>query len=117
MHESSMHVSEPILCYKGTIEKPRWMDVDEGMFYSNNIGSIELENICVMFLEMYSTLCHLEADIPRSQWQQPFLPFFRLLGLRAPFHEVKVDIVLSFGLTELKAEICWTENVRILPFV
>lgn len=71
----------------------------------------------ILALEMYSTLCMIEADT--SQISEVLRP--RRAGItsngqprtrRQEYHSMEFDIVLSFGLTELKAQICWMEDVR-----
>lgn len=57
---------------------------------------------------MYSTLCHIEADmsaLTRSLSARKKLNTLQL------YYQMDYDVVLSFGLTELKAHISWKENV------
>ena len=56
---------------------------------------------------MYSTLCRVRGDTTE---------LCKSLQLRveaAEFYEIKFKVVLSLGLTELKAHICWEEDVSI----
>ncbi|EDR07861.1 uncharacterized protein LACBIDRAFT_298114 [Laccaria bicolor S238N-H82] len=85
-------VSVEILCFRGQRENPRWMDVDP---------------------EMYSTLCAVQADTSllsaslKPQWTR----LEEVIGLpRSQYYKMEFDIILSFGLTELKAQVCWEEN-------
>ncbi|KAF9047815.1 hypothetical protein BJ165DRAFT_1344346 [Panaeolus papilionaceus] len=83
----------PITCYRGKIQKPKWMDEDSSK--------------C-----MYHTLCYVEADtsvLCRSLTPQ-LMPNKKT---PLPYYEIKFDIVLSFGLTEFKAHIAWMEDVRV----
>jgi hypothetical protein len=57
---------------------------------------------------MYSTLCIVEADL--SKLARSLLPK-RRPGNGQYYYELNFDIVLSFGLTELTAQMCWIENV------
>lgn len=57
---------------------------------------------------MYSNLCHIEADTSALSARLKAQPRRRN---RQPYYEMEYDIVLSFGLTELKAQFCWKENV------
>ncbi|KAF8959252.1 hypothetical protein BDZ97DRAFT_1667388 [Flammula alnicola] len=59
---------------------------------------------------MYSTLCEVKADLSRI----PKLPKISNYS-RSKYYTVDYDIVLSLGLTEMKAHICWKENVS--PFL
>ena len=57
--------------------------------------------------ESYSTLCYVKGDL--SQVPKPGQYSDHIRGL---FYKVKYDVILSLGLTEFKAFIAWTENVR-----
>ena len=54
---------------------------------------------------MYSTLCIVKGDT--TELCKSLRP---QLG-EATFYKLKFEVVLSLGLTELKAHICWKENV------
>lgn len=58
--------------------------------------------------DMYSTLCHIEADTSALAMK---LKAQTRRGSRKTYYQMDYDIVLSFGLTELKAQISWKENV------
>ncbi|KAJ7628237.1 hypothetical protein DFH06DRAFT_1480634 [Mycena polygramma] len=75
------HFSTELWTYRGRGD-PRWMDIDP---------------------EHYRLACKIEADTSRL----PKYP--RQVGKRTYF-EFTFEVVLSFGLTELKAEIAWMEN-------
>ena len=60
--------------------------------------------------EMFSTLCTVKADM--SQLASVLKPQRGRGG--AIYYQHYFDIVLLFGLTELKAQISWTEHVRDL---
>ena len=51
-------------------------------------------------------LCTIEADLSRV----PLLPRPKARG-EGSFYRVDYDIILLFGITELKAQIAWNENV------
>jgi hypothetical protein len=57
---------------------------------------------------MYSTLCTVEADV--SRLARSLTPQRRASDGRR-YYVLNFDIVLSFGLTELTAQICWIEDV------
>ena len=64
-------------------------------------------------LALFSTLCYVEADVSHG-----FIRSGNAVGTGKPYHVVEVDVVLSLGLTELKASVSWTENVSVrLPFL
>ena len=54
-------------------------------------------------------LCTIEADLSRV----PILPQPKLTG-KGSFYRVRYDIILLFGMTELKAQIAWMEKVSSL---
>ncbi|KIL64021.1 hypothetical protein M378DRAFT_163735 [Amanita muscaria Koide BX008] len=89
MHPDGMcRIKNEIYCYYGTIQNPRWMDVDK---------------------ESYSKLGVIEADTTRLSRLLPRQVRGKKKN-RTVFYEMHYDLVLSFGLTELKAEIAWQEN-------
>ncbi|PPQ91319.1 hypothetical protein CVT25_006568 [Psilocybe cyanescens] len=53
---------------------------------------------------MYSTLCLVTADTSKL----PMHPHFRC-NSKSVYYQVLYDIILSFGLTELKAQIAWKD--------
>ena len=54
---------------------------------------------------MYSTLCHVKGNT------RELCKSLRPQVEMATFYEIAFEVVLSLGLTELKAHICWEENV------
>ena len=54
---------------------------------------------------MYSTLCVVKGDTTE------LCKSLRPQVEAATFYLIKFEVVLSLGLTELKAHICWEENV------
>ena len=54
---------------------------------------------------MYSTLCNVKGDT--TELFNSLQPQFGA----ATFYEINFEVVLALGLTELKAHICWKENV------
>ncbi|KAH9933533.1 hypothetical protein B0H21DRAFT_699461 [Amylocystis lapponica] len=83
---SSRTISMEILCYKGDSPNPQWTDSEPSMF---------------------STLCSVKADISH-------VPRVPLLGPKSTYHSQDFSVLLSFGMTELKAQLSWIEGVRAL---
>ena len=54
-------------------------------------------------------LCTIEADLSRA----PMLPQPKAKG-KGSFYRVGYDIILLFGMTELKAQIAWKEKVSVV---
>ncbi|KAF8805121.1 hypothetical protein BYT27DRAFT_7105301 [Phlegmacium glaucopus] len=73
-----------VWCYRGDVATPEWKDVD-----TNN----------------YTELCTIEADLSRV----PLRPQQKAGG-KGKFYTVDYDMVLLFGMTELKAHVAWREN-------
>ncbi|KAF8901908.1 hypothetical protein CPB84DRAFT_1708063 [Gymnopilus junonius] len=75
-------VMAQIWCYRGDVENPRWKDVDT---------------------KNYTHICTIITNLSH-------LPLERKVGhSRKPFYQVYFDIVLQFGLTEMKAQVAWQD--------
>lgn len=55
-------------------------------------------------------MCTVKANLAN-------IPIPLCFGFRGLYFEIVVDIILLFGVTELKAQIAWMENVRHRPVV
>ncbi|PBK65402.1 hypothetical protein ARMSODRAFT_1022211 [Armillaria solidipes] len=78
-------LSIDILSYRGALERPCWMDVEESK---------------------YEVLCHVTANTHAAA---------KLLKLRRrpdgkTYFQLECEIILLFRDTEMQAQICWTEN-------
>ncbi|KAI6030474.1 hypothetical protein F5J12DRAFT_902965 [Pisolithus orientalis] len=82
------NVRVDIVAYRGTLKDPLWMDEEA---------------------ELYTKLCTINADT--SKLTSNLQPFQRPSGLGV-YYTFSFDVVMLFGLTELKAQISWQENVR-----
>jgi hypothetical protein len=65
-----------------------------------------------MLSDDFSVLCRVHADTSRVV--STLLPRHEKLG---PYYTLEIDAVLSFGVTELKAQIAWEENVSFIHIV
>ncbi|KAH9485815.1 Heat shock 70 kDa protein 12B [Psilocybe cubensis] len=73
-----------VWCYRGLVAEPRWKDVDTAN---------------------YTKLCTIEIDlsnVPLSPRSKP--------NSAGVYYRLDYDIVLLFGLTELKAQVAWKEG-------
>ncbi|KAF9480734.1 hypothetical protein BDN70DRAFT_893887 [Pholiota conissans] len=80
----SSHLNDDIWCYRGHITEPKWKDVDT---------------------KNYRKLCKIDtklSNLPMKKTQKT-----KGSGV---YYIVKYDIILIFGLTELKAQIAWKEK-------
>lgn len=71
----------------------------------------ELSYTCVLrsFTDAFATLCTVCApldDVPKRVEH----------GKNGPYFESSIDIVLSFGLTEFKAELAWIDGVCLFAY-
>lgn len=57
---------------------------------------------------MYSTLCYVRADTAQIAKTLKPVHSFKDNNL---YYRMSFDVILSFGLTEFKAQISWMENV------
>ena len=62
---------------------------------------------------MFSTLCSVTADT--RQMAKRLKPLKGVGG--APYYKFDFNVVLLFGLTELKAQISWMEDVSLIFIV
>jgi hypothetical protein len=62
-------------------------------------------------IENYTKLCTIEIDL--SHLPLSFRP--KYFG-RGSFYRLEYDIILLFGLTELKAMVAWKQDVGLLLF-
>ena len=83
---------------------PKWKDVDTGETHLRIfICLASLKSL--YFADNYTKLCTIEADLSRAISTQP-----KVRG-KGSFLRVSNDIILLFGMTELKAQVAWRENV------
>ncbi|KAF9783743.1 hypothetical protein BJ322DRAFT_876964 [Thelephora terrestris] len=72
-----------VIKYDGDQKEPRWMDVEQNRF---------------------ETLCHVHADVSAAQYTT------KVGSSRAVCYYREYEVVLLVGLTELKAQIRWTDT-------
>ncbi|KIP02816.1 hypothetical protein PHLGIDRAFT_122128 [Phlebiopsis gigantea 11061_1 CR5-6] len=76
------NISSEVACYRGDRKDPKWMDLEP---------------------ESFSTLCTIHADTSHVTRQ-------KCVGTNGHYYAQTFEIVLSCGLTEMKAQISWMEN-------
>ena len=106
------HVSISIWCYRGAVPEPRWKDVDAGAFSSFPAGSSSffLPADVTMDTDNYAKICSIEVDLSHIS----LIPRYKGNGERGQYFRLDYDLVLLFGLTELKAQVAWKEGVRVV---
>jgi hypothetical protein len=93
------------LCYRGQgTSAPDWLDEDRGQSFPP-FGTMSVE-VLTLVLDHFQTLCSIEADLSGvfSTLEPQSGPF-------GSYYRKELDIVLLFGLTELKAQLCWYDDV------
>ena len=85
--------------------KPKWKDVDTSESYHNHLFSDHFDE---NFADNYTKLCTIEVDLSGAVVTQP-----KTIGMET-FYSVRFDIILLFGMTELKAQVAWKVNVSDL---
>lgn len=77
-----------IQCYRGSLDRPQWRDVDSDMF-----------SISCYITANTSSLTPIQITRTTAGSLRPHV-----------YYRIDFDIVLSFGLTELAAQVAWIEN-------
>ncbi|OJA12685.1 hypothetical protein AZE42_10334 [Rhizopogon vesiculosus] len=79
-----------IICYKGNLQEPKWLDVEQSSF---------------------STLCTIHPDL--SELLQSAHPKQSALD-QSDYYVLDIEVIFLFGQTELKAQVGWKYKVRAL---
>ncbi|KAF7362767.1 hypothetical protein MVEN_00626400 [Mycena venus] len=88
--------STELYAYRGRGD-PQWLDVDP---------------------DLYQVVCTIQADTSRlTKYPNYRRGASASIVPNSMFYELKFDVVLSFGLTELKAQIAWMENASHFIFI
>lgn len=78
--------STDIMCYKGALPDPQWLDVERSSF---------------------STLCTIHADL--GKLYRTLRPK-KSAADQSNYYQINFDVIILFGHTELKAQISWEEE-------
>ncbi|KAF9783757.1 hypothetical protein BJ322DRAFT_877685 [Thelephora terrestris] len=81
--------SPRIVKYTGSLVSPGWEDVEK---------------------EKFETLCYVKADISAAPYTSRYGTNGRI-GYRRDF-----EVILLVGLTELKAQVCWTDSATVSAY-
>ena len=102
--------TDSVWCYRGAVVAPTWKDVDTGQY----LFGLQLRNITYIIgsIDNYMQLCTIEVDLS-------YLPLSPQSSYAwgGTYYRLDYDIILLFGLTELKAMVAWKENVCPLGFI
>ncbi|PPQ91153.1 hypothetical protein CVT25_003058 [Psilocybe cyanescens] len=83
-------MSTSIMCYRGEIDSPEWIDVEPGMF---------------------TCMCSIKADLMDLTKTLKPRTITGKNGQEELYYTINFEIALLFGLTEFKANVIWQENV------
>ena len=68
-------------------------------------------------LDLYSELCTIEVDLSHLWGTSNMETLRNRSGCGVPvYYSVGFDVVMLFGGTEIQAQLCWKENVRLRIF-
>lgn len=95
-------ITSDVTSYHGS-QEPQWTDTEPRLFLTLPFNF----RLLTTRLERFSTLCIVEADT--TPMIKAIKPSRGLDGLL--FYPQQFGVVLLFGLTELKAQLSWTEDV------
>lgn len=94
------NISADIVVYRGRREDPKWIDNESSTSYLSRQPQFLHTKIKS---ENFSTLCTVRADTSQIIKKKHD-------GPKGTYYTQEYDIVLSCGLTELKARLCWKNN-------
>jgi hypothetical protein len=101
-------VKVSILAYRGDVLDPQWMDKEPGK-HGDNVAT-RIADEWFQMQAHFTTMCHVIADTSTIAHS--------LRAQRAPgvddYYSLHFDVILLFGLTELKAQISWNDMVRLV---
>ena len=97
-----------VWCYRGNVAKPMWKDIDTGKFCWHNL--YQLLDISPLWgytlVDNYTKLCSIEADLSHLR-----LPAKNKSSGVGVFYRLDYELVLLFGLTEMKAQVLYKDKV------
>ena len=95
---------------------PKWKDVDTGeeFIFTNHLFLAFLVEPIFFFClpDNYTELCTVEVDLS----QAPIYALPKTTG-EGNFYRVDFDFILLFGMTELTAQVAWSENVSNFSYL
>lgn len=99
-------VKQDILCYYGSKSDPTWRDTERAFLLPH-----EAQCHCDMYIQadMYSKRFTVTADT-----RQATKSLVLHQGRNGKtYFSLNFDIIILFGRTEIKAQVCWIENVSV----
>ena len=68
-----------------------------------------------LHLDLYFELCTIEVDLSHL-WGTSNIQILPKPSTGRMYYKVRFDVVMLFGGTEIQAQLCWKENVRLTNF-
>lgn len=99
-------ITSGILSYQGAEQNPRWTDKEMGAYPAEFQRYLHISDDQE---GKFSTLCRVHAHLPPKV-------SLKQKGAQGSYFMATCDVVLLFGLTELKAQLSWKENVCLHSF-
>ncbi|EED83869.1 predicted protein [Postia placenta Mad-698-R] len=87
-------VCASVSCYTGQLNHPRWTDLEPALTRATSS-------------EAFTSLCTVEGDTS-------LVPHVPKDGPNGVYYTQDFHLILSFGLTELKAQLSWRENLTVV---
>ena len=100
----AQHALPRIVKYTGTLTAPEWQDVEQGRALS---FPWYLVRSAQSQIDKFETLCHVKADVSTA----PHTSKYTTMGKIS--YERNYDVILLVGLTELKAQVSWTDSIYV----
>lgn len=90
-----------VWCYRGQQSNPKWKDQDHG----TSIGCAK--QMADVVAANYTKLCTINVDLSHL----PLAARMKPKGLSGSYYRLDYELVLLFGLTEMKAQVAWKERL------
>ena len=99
----AQHVLPRIVKYTGILTAPEWQDVEQGKALS---FPWYLVRSAQSQIDKFETLCHVKADVSTA-------PHTSKYTTGKMTYQRNFDVILLVGLTELKAQVSWTDSIDV----
>lgn len=90
-----------IMCYRGTQNKPKWLDTDPGGYHGLSTDLSEHHGT-----GNFTTLCEMQVDLSQ-------VPKTTKRNAGKMYYSIEYDLILIFGITEFQAQVRWFEHVSL----
>ena len=104
----AQHVSPKVVKYTGTLVAPQWEDIEQGILFSFPwyfVKSAQVQE------DKFEVLCHVEADLSTAPYKT------KLAKTGKTRYEREGYVILLVGLTELKAQVGWTDTKTVRAYI